>query len=82
MPGFKPLALPANVVYTYDGSFEGFLCCVFESVYSGELPLEILREEDAQPTLIQSRSVATDPVRAERVRASIRSKISSARSSS
>jgi len=76
MPGFKPLALPANVVYTYDGSFEGFLCCVFESVYSRELPLEILREEDAQPTLIQSRSIATDPVRAERVRASIRSKIS------
>ena len=28
----------ADVVYLYDGSFEGFLCCVFESFAQHELP--------------------------------------------
>ncbi|MEL7608310.1 MAG: TIGR03915 family putative DNA repair protein [Bacillota bacterium] len=76
MPGDKPLAVPSDVVYTYDGSFNGFLCCVFESVYSGKLPFEILREGDSRLTLMDVRSIATDPAKAERVRASIPSKIS------
>ena len=76
MPDVKPLAVPADVLYTYDGSFGGFLCCVYESIYAGELPFAIQREADAQPTLMQVRFVSTDPVKAERVRASIPSKIS------
>lgn len=76
MSGVKPLAVPANVIYTYDGSFDGFLCCVFESVYSGELPFEILRKEDLPLALMEVRFIATDPAKAERVRASIPSKIS------
>lgn len=76
MPFLKPLAVPAHVVYTYDGSFEGFLCCVHESVYSGELPMEVFCEADAPLTLMRTHSVATDPAKAERVRASIPSKIS------
>ncbi|MBP1736399.1 MAG: hypothetical protein H6Q60_280 [Oscillospiraceae bacterium] len=76
MSGVKPLAVPVNVIYTYDGSFEGFLCCVFESVYSRELPFDILCEEDAPLMLMEMRSVVTDPEKAERVRASIRLKIS------
>ncbi|PKM72073.1 MAG: DNA metabolism protein [Firmicutes bacterium HGW-Firmicutes-16] len=76
MSGIKPLAAPADVIYIYDGSFDGFLSCVFESVYSGELPFAILREEDAPLTLIDVRAILTDSVKAERVRASIPSKIS------
>ncbi len=76
MPDVKPLGIPADIIYTYDGSFDGFLCCVFESVYSGELPFDILREEDAQPALMKMRAVATDAVKAERVRSSIPLKIS------
>lgn len=76
MPGVKPLAVPADIVYIYDGSLDGFLCCVFESVYSGVLPLDILREEDAPPTLMEERFIVTDPVKAERVRDSIPRKIS------
>jgi probable DNA metabolism protein len=75
MSGVKPLAVPADVIFTYDGSFDGFLCCVFESVYSGVLPLDILCEEEAPPTLMEERFVAIDPVKAERVRASIPQKI-------
>ncbi|NLT14655.1 MAG: DNA metabolism protein [Clostridiales bacterium] len=76
MSGVKPLAVPADIIYTYDGSFDGFLCCVFESVYSGVLPLDILCEEDAAPTLMEVRPIATDPVKAGRVRASMPHKIS------
>lgn len=76
MPDIKPLAVPADIIYTYDGSFDGFLCCVFESVYAGELPMNILREENPQLTLLDVRPIMTDPLRAERVRASIPLKIS------
>lgn len=72
----KPLAIPADVIYSYDGSFEGFLCCVFESVYGAELPIDIIHEEDALPTLYEVRAIVTDPAKAERVRASIPLKIS------
>ena len=76
MPGVKPLAVPADVVYIYDGSFDGFLCCVFESVYAKELPIDILREEDAPPTFYARRTIETDAEKAARVRASIPAKIS------
>ena len=76
MPGVKPLAVPADVIYIYDGSFDGFLCCVFESVYLKELPIDILREEDAPPTFYARRTIETDAEKAARVRASIPAKIS------
>lgn len=76
MPGRKPLALPADVIYAYDGSFDGFLCCVFESVYTRQLPSGILCGDDALPLLYEVRTIATDPFKAERVRASIPAKIS------
>lgn len=76
MSGVKPLAVPTDVIYVYDGSFDGFLCCVFESVYACEFPVDIIFEVDAPPTLYDVRAVATDSVKAARVRASIPSKIS------
>lgn len=76
MPGVKPLALPADIIYTYDGSSSGFLCCVFESVYSGQLPIDIIPEEDLPPVFADVRAVSTDLSKAERVRASIPLKIS------
>ncbi|MDR1131793.1 MAG: TIGR03915 family putative DNA repair protein [Oscillospiraceae bacterium] len=76
MSGVKPLAVPADVIYTYDGSFDGFLCCVFESVYTRELPFGILCGEAAPPALMAVRFIAADREKAERVRASIPLKIS------
>lgn len=76
MSGLKPLAYPSDIIYTYDGSFEGFLCCVYESVYTRELPVDILTEEDAPPTLYELRHIVTDSVKAQRVRGSIPLKIS------
>ena len=37
-----------DVAYRYDGSFAGFLCCVFESYARHEIPSEICPPEEGQ----------------------------------
>lgn len=66
----------ANIVYRYDGSFEGFLCCVFESFRTRELPAAIECEDTAQETLFRVKHIKTDVKQAQRVRASFAQKIS------
>ena len=63
------------VRYVYDGSFEGLLCCVYESVYAHLLPQEVVCEADAQPCLFEEVAVRTQPEKAARVFASIARKI-------
>ena len=46
-----------EILYFYDGSFEGFLSCVFESYAHHERPTAI--ESDEVPTLFASRWVDT-----------------------
>ena len=36
-----------DIAYLYDGSYEGFLCCVFESFEKREIPSDILTEDGA-----------------------------------
>lgn len=74
-PRKAPAPVPADLVYVYDGSFYGFLCCVYESVYGREIPLEITAARD-QETLLPLREIVTDEARARRVLASIPKKIS------
>ncbi|NLT58381.1 MAG: DNA metabolism protein [Clostridiales bacterium] len=76
MSGFKNLTVPGDLQYLYDGSLEGFFCCVYESVYSGVLPQDILPEWEAEPCLLRQQRIPTDPGRAERVRRSIPARIS------
>ncbi|MEG1446424.1 MAG: TIGR03915 family putative DNA repair protein [Ruthenibacterium sp.] len=68
----------ADVIYLYDGSFEGLLCCIYESVYAKETPMDIVPEDDAQPSLFLQRAIVTDEARALRVYTSIPLKICSA----
>lgn len=56
-----------DMVYYYDGSFEGFLCCVFDSYANKEVLTAIYRDEDLVPTLFASRSILTDRDHANRV---------------
>lgn len=56
-----------EVIYLYDGSFEGFLCCVFESYANREVPSDITPEEGFSPTLFETRLIATDKAHADRV---------------
>ena len=65
-----------DLVYRYDGSFDGLLTCVFECFAAKERPGYIVGPEVAQATLFQERNIATDPIRAERVRAGITRRIS------
>lgn len=70
---FKPSAL----AYTYDGSFEGMLCCVFESYTWKETPLAIHADGADIGLLLESKYINTDPIKADRVLRSIPKRISS-----
>lgn len=47
-----------GLVYFYDGSFAGLLCCAYECRSRGELPAEVLL--DGTPTLYPGELIATD----------------------
>ncbi len=65
-----------NLAYQYDGSFAGFLCCVFESFSRREMPAAIYGEEPDQLSFCPVRYIETDQSKALRVLASIPQKIS------
>ena len=56
-----------EMVYYYDGSFEGLLCCIFDSYAYKEVPTAIYCDEDSIPTLFPTRSIQTDRGHANRV---------------
>ena len=56
-----------DMIYYYDGSFEGFLCCIFDSYANKEVLTAICCDEDLMPTLFASRSISTDRDHANRV---------------
>lgn len=60
-----------NIIYSYDGTFDGFLCCAFESFTRREIPADILSEKDIQPGLLQQFRITTDLKKADRVKRSI-----------
>lgn len=64
-----------DVIYSYDGSFDGFLCCVFESYAKKETPQDILNQHDLQPSLLQYYAIPTQFEHAQRVKASIPAKM-------
>lgn len=69
------MSTTTNVVYQYDGSFDGLLCCVFESYDKKEIPLDIVLPDAAQMMLVPIKSIPTDLEKAKRVLASIPVKI-------
>lgn len=62
-------------VYVYDGSFDGFLCCVFESFAAHELPFAVWPPEREAATLFPVKEITTDAARARRVYASFAQKL-------
>lgn len=65
------------VAYLYDGSFEGLLTCIFESVYRREMPADISADMNVQQSLVwDSVYIAADEEKAMRVYSSIEKKIS------
>ena len=65
-----------DMTYSYDGSFEGLLCCVFESYEKKELPRAIFPDGPRQGFLYPNKAIPTEEEKARRVADSIRDKIS------
>ncbi|MBQ9534503.1 MAG: TIGR03915 family putative DNA repair protein [Clostridia bacterium] len=65
-----------DVIYRYDGSFEGLLCCVYRSYYERELPAGIESAGAEQMQLYAAIDVETDIAHSARVARAIREKIS------
>lgn len=59
------------LVYSYDGSFDGLLCCVFESYDKNELPMDVLPDNEPLPLLLPVKTIETNPEHAKRVQTSI-----------
>ena len=61
-----------EVIYQYDSTFDGFLCCVFESYTNKELPSAFYGDEECcLLSLYSVRTVITVPEHAQRVYRSI-----------
>jgi probable DNA metabolism protein len=69
------MAYRREIIYNYDGTFGGFLCCVFESFTRGEIPAAIVNSKEAQGCLYEQFVIETDPQKAERTAKSIEKKI-------
>ncbi|WP_409968577.1 TIGR03915 family putative DNA repair protein [Bengtsoniella intestinalis] len=54
-----------ELIYTYDGSFNGLLCCIFESYAKKETPSAIQTQEEL--SLFKNRIIVTDNDKANRV---------------
>ena len=65
-----------DLAYLYDGSFEGLLCCVYESYYEKELPSMIFSHSETQETLFPVKEIKTDQISAQKVEHSISHSIS------
>lgn len=64
-----------NMVYEYDDSYEGFLCCVYESYVNKEFPIAFFsNEEFSVLTLYPVRCVKTDLTHSSRILRSIESR--------
>ncbi len=71
----QAVRLDGVCIYEYDGSFDGLMCCVFESYENKELPMDVLPQGAQLPMLLPVKVIETDAERAKRVKASIPKKM-------
>lgn len=57
----------ANLIYRYDGSLPGLLCCVFESCRTGRLPLDIWEDGEPSTSLAPELTIPADREEAAQV---------------
>jgi len=76
VPNYKIAVKPADIIYVYDGSFAGFLCCVSESFYSKEFPSGIVNEANLQPSIYRQKHIVTDETKAKSVYGAVCGKVS------
>ena len=64
-----------QVVYIYDGSFEGFLCCIYHFYYNRLKPVKIVSRREYEPSFYENFMVDTDYEQVYRVRFAIEEKM-------
>ena len=69
------MSFRSDIVYRYDGSFEGMICCVHDAFYRKEEPFSISGPDDDQISLLDCHIVETEPDNAGRVMAAVSEKI-------
>lgn len=70
------MAAQSQFIYRYDGTFDGFLCCVAEAFRDKALPQGIQLLDEPQATLFPVKEVAAQPGLAQRVERSLVSRVS------
>ena len=65
-----------DLVYLYDGSFEGLCCCIYESFRACEVPAAVFSDSTFQATLYPVHRIETDPAIARRVLRGLAQKVS------
>lgn len=66
-----------DLIYLYDGTFDGLMCCVFESYYTKTVPTEIVSKQAEQISFFSIQEIVTDLTKSQRVIKSIPQKIDS-----
>lgn len=64
-----------KVIYLYDGTFEGFLCCVYNYYYNRLKPVDIQPRADYMPSFYQAVDIDTDFEQTYRVSCAIGEKM-------
>ena len=67
----------STLIYTYDGSFDGLLCCIFESYDKQEIPMDIILPGTSHSLLFETKKIITDSQKSSRVLLSIPKKMGS-----
>lgn len=70
-----PAGTPVVRDYRYDGSWDGLLCCLFETYERKELPQAVYSHDTVQQTLYPAVEIVTDPNKVQRVKAAMLPKI-------
>ncbi len=65
-----------DVIYTYDGTFDGLLCCVYEHYYNKTNPIQITLHDEVNPSFFEIYYIQTNNEKAQRVYISIKEKVS------
>jgi probable DNA metabolism protein len=70
------MCVAGNLIYVYDGSFEGMLCCIFEAFVRKERPVQICAQSALQPSLFEVLPIETQQDKALRVLHGLEEKVS------
>ncbi len=56
-----------DIIYLYDGSFDGFLSCVFNCFLKKEMPIDIVSQDKEEPSFFEKSFIKSDETKARRL---------------